>query len=61
VSVREFEYCRPAFGFGQQGLQILRRQVAPEATSAELGGFDRIKSQLFGFQLQHLTPYAKRA
>ena len=61
VPEHRLEHCRPAFGLGQQGLQILRRQVVPEAVPEELRGFVFIESQLFGFQLEHLTPYAKRA
>ena len=45
---RELERRRPAFGFGQQGLQIRRRQVSPEAASVELSGFRGVKLQLLG-------------
>ena len=45
---REFERRGPAFGFGEQGLQIRRRQFSPEAASVELSGFRGVKLQLLG-------------
>ncbi len=51
----EFERRGPAFGFGQQGLQVRRREVSPEAAFVELSGFRGIKLQLLGSELEQLA------
>ncbi len=58
---RELERRGPAFGFGQQGLQIRRRQVPPKAAFVELSGFPGVKLQLLGSQFEQLAPYPKTA
>ena len=57
----EFERSGPAFGLGQQLLQIRWRQVAPEATAVELRCFIDVELHLSDVELEQLAPYPEPA
>src|ERR1700722_156217 len=51
----------PAFGFAEQTLQILLRQILPKTLAVELRGFLGIEAQLPHLQLKQLSPHAQAA
>ncbi len=51
----------PAFGFGEQTLQIPLRETLPETVPVELRGFLGIELQLPQIQFEQLSPHAQAA